>query len=465
MNVIVIVTDSLRADHTGYMNLGGKARTPNLDKFAAEATVFEHYYPEGLPTLPVRTAWWTGLWGYPIKGWQPFQLDDVLLAEVLWDKGYTSALVSDTYHLHKPVYGAGRGFDTVIWIRGQEYDPWIVDVEVDFDASPHHRLRGDDSDPNYRPLFEQYLRNATTFKREEDYYVARTVRAAIQWLETITQQQKDNLFLWVDCFDPHEAWDPPEPYWSMYKPRGYDGAELVDPVPGPVEGYMTPAEVERTRTLYAGEVTLVDKWVGKLLDRLRELGLYENTLIVHVSDHGEPFGEHGIIRKAEPWNFEELVRSPLAIRHPRGVGAGRRVNAFAQAVDLMPTILDFLGLPLTVEQQYRAPAKDLFPQDMIAARKTVQVEGESLLPLMSGSRRKIRDFAYMGFYGRSWTIRTAEWSFHLYLRTGDRRLFNLRQDPGEQRDVLADNPAVARDLELELRCHADQARRRRGQGP
>lgn len=465
MNVVVIVTDSLRADHTGYMNLGGKAQTPNLDGFAAEATVFEHYYPEGLPTLPVRTAWWTGLWTYPVKGWQPFQLDDVLLAEVLWDKGLTSALVADTYHLHKPVYGAGRGFDTAIWIRGQEYDPWITDVEVDFDASPHHRLRGDESDGRWRPLFEQYLRNATTLKREEDYYVARTIRAAIEWLEKITQQQKDNLFLWVDCFDPHEAWDPPEPYWSMYKPEGYNGAELVDPVPGPVEGYMTSEEVERTRTLYAGEVTFVDKWVGKLLDRMRELGLFENTLIVHVSDHGEPFGEHGVIRKAEPWNFEELVRSPLAIRHPQGLGRGKRVSAFAQAVDLMPTILDFLGLPMRLEQQYRAPAKALFPQDMVAASKTVKIEGESLLPLMSGERKKLRDFAYIGHYGRSWTIRANEWSFHLCLGTGERKLFNLREDPRERRNVLADNNSVARDLDLELRRHADEVLRRRRRMP
>lgn len=462
MNVVVVVTDSLRADHTGYMNLGGRAQTPNLDRFAAEATVFEHYYPEGLPTLPVRTAWWTGLWTFPIKGWQPFQLSDVLLAEVLWDKGFTSALVSDTYHLHKPIYGAGRGFDTVIWIRGQEYDPWIVDTQVNLDASPHHRLRGDDSDRHWRPLFEQYLRNATTFKREQDYYVARTVSAAIEWLERMTQRQKERLFLWVDCFDPHEAWDPPEPYWSMYKPSGYEGAEIVDPVPGPVAGYMTPQEVERTRTLYAGEVTFVDKWVGKLLDRMRELGLFENTLIIHVSDHGEPFGEHGIIRKALPWNYEELVRSPLAIRHPQGIGAGKRVSAFAQSVDIMPTILDFLGLPTVVEQHYRAPAKDLFPQDMIAASKTVALEGHSLLPLMSGEKEKIRDFACIGHYGRSWTIRTHEWSFHMFLGSAERHLFDLRQDPGEQHDVAHEHEHIAHDLELALRRHADEIIRRRG---
>ncbi len=121
----------------------------------------------------------------------------------------------------------------------------------------------------------------------------------------------------------------------------------------------------------------------------------------------------------------------------------------------MPTILDFLDLPTVVEQQYRAPGKDLFPQDVVAASKTVDIEGESLLPLMSGAKNVIREF-----YGRAWAIRTKEWSFHLNLSTGERALFDLREDPGERRNLVAENPAVARDLELELRRHADQVMRR-----
>ena len=99
------------------------------------------------PTLPCRTAWWTGRHLFTQRGWQPFAPSDYLLAEVLWDKGYTSALVTDVYHMHKPVYNCGRGFDTVRFIRGQEYDPWIVDEGIAVDLVPRHRLRGDESDP------------------------------------------------------------------------------------------------------------------------------------------------------------------------------------------------------------------------------------------------------------------------------------------------------------------------------
>ena len=141
MNVICIVNDSLRADHCGcYDGVGGiravqyhttegikKTATPNLDRLAAEGVLFSHCYAESLPTIPTRTTWWTGRVGFPFRPWQPFQTSDYLLAEVLWNHGYTSALVTDVYHGHKPVYNVGRGFDTTVFVRGQEYDPWIVD--------------------------------------------------------------------------------------------------------------------------------------------------------------------------------------------------------------------------------------------------------------------------------------------------------------------------------------------------
>jgi arylsulfatase A-like enzyme len=195
------------------------------------------------------------------------------------------------------------------------------------DVTTRHRLKhgeGNESDALWLPRFEQYLRNTAAQRGEEDSFVARVAREAVRWLEDQTQRQgrKDHLFLWVDCFDPHEPWDPPEPYRSMYDP-GYRGQELIDPVPGVVAGYMTPDELRHTRALYAGEVTLVDRWVGILLDRMRELGIYDNSLIMHVSDHGEPFGEHGIVRKARPWDYEELVHIPWIVKHPLGWGRAR----------------------------------------------------------------------------------------------------------------------------------------------
>ena len=457
MNVIVIVTDSLRADHVGCM--GGKARTPNIDAFAAEAMAFDQAYSENLPTMPCRTAWWTGRYLFTQRGWQHFEPWDYLLAEVLWDKGFTSALVTDVYHMHKPVYNCGRGFDTTAFIRGQEYDPWILDESIPVDITARHRLRGDDKDEMWRQRFAQHLRNVSGFKTEEDWFAARVVKEAIRWLDHVTQRQKDNLFLWVDSFSPHESWDPPEPYSTMYDPD-YTGQELIDPVPGPVEGYMTPAELRHTLALYAGLVTYVDKWVGVLLDRIRELGLWDNSLIMFTSDHGEPFGEHGIVRKARPWGYEELAHIPWLVRLPDGAGAGQRCSAFVQPPDLMPTVLDLLGIPTTLTLAYRAPVRHTFPQDVVTATKQVTLNGRSLVPLLRGEAESLRDFVVTAHHRGEWAIRTEDWTYLLPLR-GERvpELYNRRTDLAEQHDVVADHPEVADALELTLRRFADDVSR------
>ncbi|NPV54241.1 MAG: sulfatase [Firmicutes bacterium] len=458
MNVIVIVADSLRADHVGCY--GSRVKTPNIDRLARESALFEEAYSENLPTLPCRTSWWTGLYLFTLRGWQHFEPWDYTLAEVLWDQGMTSCLVSDTYHMHKPVYNCGRGFDTVVWVRGQEYDHWIMDDSIKVDIDTFHRLKGDSTDDMWRQRFVQYMRNRSWYKTEEDWCLPRVIKEAIRWLENVTKKQKDRIFLWVDSFDPHEPWDPPSPFREMYDPE-YKGQELIDPIPGPIEGYMTHRELEHTKALYAGEVSFVDKWVGILLDRIRELGIYDNSLIMFTSDHGEPFGEHGIIRKALPWNYEELAHIPWLIRHPEGWGAGKRFPAFVQPPDLMPTILDALRIDRHLELPFLAPVKLTFPQDIIVSKREIDLDGKSLLPIMRGEVESIRDFAVTAHHNAQWGIRTRDWT---YLHPVDPQwkpeFYNRRQDRGEQHNLISSETEVADALELKLRRFAEAVHRK-----
>ncbi len=465
MNIITIITDSLRVDHVGCY--GSHVKTPNIDRLASEGTKFLRAYSENLPTMPTRRGWWTGKYHFHEAGWQPFTEDDYLMAEILWDQGFTSAFITDVYHMHKPIYNCGRGFDTTVFVRGQEYDPWIVDpnIKVNADESPIHRLRGGDgrgSDKIWRKNIEQYLKNCTVRKTEEDYYVARVAKEAIRWLEHITVQQKDNLFLWVDMFDPHEPWDPPAPYNRMYTDPNYTGPDLVDPVPGDVEGYMTPAELQHTLNLYAGEVTFVDKWVGILLDRIRELGLYDNSLIIHSTDHGEPFGEHGYIRKVRPRNYEELIHIPWIIRHPDGIGAGKEIDAIVQTVDLLPTVLEAVGIrsdKLTLkftEPDQSGKSASIFPQNLVTRQQRQVLSGCNLMPLMEGKTDYVRDLAFGGHHNREWYARSKEWTYLLPI-DGSRppELYNRATDPGEQNNVIREYPDMALGLELELRRFVD----------
>ena len=452
LNVIVIIADSMRADHVGCY--GSKIKTPNLDRFGAESALFEEAYAENLPTMPSRTAMWTGRYLFWQRGWQPMAMNDYLMAEIFWDRGMTSAFITDVYHMHKPIYNCGRGFDTTVFIRGQEYDPWIIDPSVKVDVTKYHRLPGNDKDATWRSRYEQYLRNVSGFKTEEDYFAPRVVKEAIAWLEKATKKQKDNLFLWVDCFDPHEPWDPPPPYREMYDP-GYKGLEMIDPVPGPVEGYMSEAELKHTRALYAGEVTFVDKWIGILLDRIRELGLWENSLIVFTSDHGEPLGEHGYVRKAFPRNYEELAHTPLMVRHPKGVGAGKRFSAFVQPPDLLPTILELKGISKDLRLNYTAPVKLTFPQDVVVQSENVRLTGESFLPILEGRAEAIRDFAVTAHHNAQWSIRTKEWAYLYNLnKKQPNELYDRVKDRAETRNVLAEQKEIASALETKLKDFA-----------
>ena len=458
MNVVAVVTDSLRADCVGCY--GSHVQTPSLDALAADGAVFLNAYCENLPTLPTRRAWWTGKYHFHRDGWQPFAGSDYLLAEILWDRGWTTALIADVYHMHKPVYNCGRGFDTVHWVRGQEYDPWVVDEDlvVNVDTSPVHRLKhgeGRESDETWRLRFAQYLKNRTRVQCEEDTYCARTVQQAMAWLDGVTQHQRDHLFLWVDLFDPHEPWDPPPPYDHMYRPAGYSGPDIVDPVPGDVAGYMTPEEVANTKSLYCGEVTLVDKWVGILHEKLKALGIWDDTMVIHLSDHGEPFGEHGYIRKAFPRGYQELVRMPWIIRHPDGIGRGRRIDGLVQSVDLMPTLLDFMDidasdLELTyTEPQQSSTSRNIFPQDLPTHRRRVALTGHSLAPMMVGQADEVRDFICGGHHNREWFIKDHEWSLLLPI-DGSRppELYCLTTDPGEHDNVIHQHPDIAARMEV-----------------
>ena len=349
-------------------------------------------------------------------------------------------------------------------IRGQEYDPWMVD-DIPVDITRYHRLRRDSTDNLWKPRFEQYLRNVSWYKSEEDYCAAHVFKEAIRWLEYITKKQKDKLFLWIDAFDPHESWNPPEPYRSMHDPK-YSGQELIDPVPGIVEGYMTEEELNHTKALYYGEITFVDKWIGEFLKALKELDLYEDSLIIYTSDHGEPLGEHGIVRKARPWNYEELVRIPLIIKSP-DMDGGKILDSIVQTTDLMPTLLDFLRTDFeSLSLEFLAPlSTGTFPQDMKLRSKKVILEGKSMLPLIKGEIEKIRDYAYIGHYKQSWTIRDLNYSFHLFIdNSKPPELYNLISDPYERENIIEKEPELANNLEKILKSFVDEIVERRKLG-
>jgi arylsulfatase A-like enzyme len=362
-NVVFIVSDTFRRDHLGaYGN--AQIRTPYLDRLARQSVMFDHHVISSFPTMPARADFLTGQFSYTFMGWEPLPGHLDTLPGLLSHAGYLTMGIVDTPFYIRDGYGYDRGFDDFIWVRGQ----------------------GDDTRPAER------LDARSTWVAEADRLVARTMSAAEHWLE---RHYKEPFFLYVDTWDPHEPWDAPVYYTTLYKPD-YDGRTLYPAYGKWADAGLSEEDVRLAHSTYCGEVTMVDRWVGHLLDKLDVLGIAENTIVVFVSDHGFYFGEHGYFGKAEwihdpdavlsadsdapawfskswlltvGWSplYQELTHVPLLVRVP-GLAPGRR-DALTTAPDLAPTILDLLGLD-----------------------KPATMSGESFRPVLTGEKPEHRPF-------------------------------------------------------------------------
>jgi arylsulfatase A-like enzyme len=423
MNVVLIIIDSLRKDHVGaYGN--SWIKTPSLDAFARESLRFTRAYPESLPTICARRAIHTGFRTFPYKdrpseqrhapayGWLPIPREQATLAETLEARGYQTMLVTDTYHQFRPPMDFNRGFDTCYWIRGQEKDHYRPILPAsDEEIRERYLLHGE------ALKARQYLANTRGRETEEDWFAPRVFLRATEFLEAASKREP--FFLVVDNYDPHEPWDPPEKYTSLYYPDGYDGPEPFTSIYGR-DDYLTERQLRRMRALYAGEVTMVDHWLGRFLDRMDELDLFENTLLILLSDHGHALGEHGYTGKPHYALWPELTDIVFMIRHPEGKGAGETSDYYASTHDVAPTILGFLGVE---------PVQPM--------------EGQDLSVLLEGRRPEQRPHFTLGYSEFVWA---RDEGFAMFGRNDgeEAKLYDLLADPKMDSDVAAKRPDVVR---------------------
>ncbi len=287
MNFIIIISDTLRRDHLGcYGNEW--ISTPNIDRFAAASLLFENAYSASFPTVPHRRDVLTGRFTASYTPWAPLSHDEVVLPEVLRQKDYLSMMICDCPHILENGYHYDRGFDGFEWIRGQESDRWKTWPDAPQEQCDPAKIR------NAEGMRRRHRRNVAWWRHESDTFVARTMAETCRWLED--NYRRENFFLYVDTFDPHEPWDAPQWYVEMYD-AGYDG-EVVDYPLYARTDFLTKRELRHARALYAAEVTLVDRWVGRALEKIADLGLFRNTMVMVTTDHGFLHGEHGIMGKS-----------------------------------------------------------------------------------------------------------------------------------------------------------------------
>jgi len=439
LNVVVIVVDTLRADHV----YGDRARTPNMDALARDGLRFTRMFPEAMPTVPARNSILLGRRIFPFRGWRGHRgmakepgwspLGDAgdTFTSVLRRNGYWTSYVTDNPFLgYAPGYARlRRSFDRFDRTAGQAGGEGrgVSDREL------RHWLHPAIEDGESRERLRKFLGNADRYHHDERRsFAARVFRDATALLDVA--RRKRPFAMVVDTFEPHEPWTPPRKYIDLYGDPDYRGREPSKPYYAPVSRYLSDGQrgplLRRMRALYAAEVTMTDRWLGVFLDRLHQLRLDRDTIIVLTADHGFLLGDYGWTGKSPTQLHPALTRVPLTIVRPDAKRQGGTTRFFAQTHDIAPTILSMVGV--------RAPR---------------QMNGTDLSPLFRGRRPSGRSYAYGG-YTNSFYIRTDRWSVFGDNRGRELRLYDLRQDRRERRNMASTDPAKARQLYRVVRRRA-----------
>lgn len=427
MNVILIVSDTFRYDHLGYSG-NNQIRTPYLDRFAEKCVVFDRYYANSFPTVPARADLVTGKYTFTFMGWRPLPSNETTLAQLLTGQGYLTMAVVDTPFITKEGYNYDRGFQDFIYVRGQSV----------------HTAEGRDVRP-YRFL-------------ETDYAAPATMLTAERWLQ---RHYKENFFFYVDTWDPHEPWDAPSWYTELYYP-GYDG-RIVQPCYGKYkERGVSEDDLRIAHACYCGEVTMVDRWVGRLLGTVEALNLMDKTAIIFTSDHGFYFGEHGYFGKTV-FNYdfitgqskgakkqlyiyrsplyEEVAHIPLLVYVPGY--KPRRADAIVSLADIVPTILDLAQVEIPGHVQAKPMTSILEGEDNIG--KEFAVTSHALYN--PGEVTRAVDTLEKGVLEPlPATITTKSWSLIYSSQGQPSELYHLPSDPRQEKNVFQDNLEIAKEI-------------------
>ena len=438
LNIILIITDTFRYDNLGQRNDEMPVRTPQLDRFAAEcATEVHGFYTGSFPTIPHRTDIATGRFGWPHYGWQPIDRSGQNHAgRILGQHGYATQLICDCPHLFPSRFN--QGFDAAYQLRGQEGDRPLLHLNDPIvETTPLSKTR---TRPTFRGQSLADLHRWTNRypRYETEVFPSRTAETAARWLEE--NYEAGPFFLWVDFFDPHEPWDPPEYLVRRYDPD-YAGTPMLHPNYGP-SGAYTKDELRNLRAHYAAEAELVDRGVGRVLQKMDDLGLWQSSVVVVTSDHGMSIGEHTRTGKSNIHDgdgrfwplYPELGHVPFLIAAP-GLRPGAGIQAFAQPADFLPTVCELAGVEAAPPEPF---------------------DGRSFASVLRAGSGKHREFAVSGCWvGGSAAVPakastpfvvTERWGYAPVGAHGAPELYDLTVDPLAAHDVAEAHTAVVREM-------------------
>ncbi|NIM06164.1 MAG: sulfatase-like hydrolase/transferase [Armatimonadetes bacterium] len=377
-NILVILVDALRRDHLGAYGYDLPI-SPNLDELAEDSIVFENAFAQSHSTFLSVPSLFTSL--FPLEaakktlGFFSLREEVVTLAERLSRAGYLNAAFSVNAFVH-PDYGFSQGFNT--------------------------------------------------FFQKNDIVAEELTDEMLSWLE---KHPRRPFFIYMHYMDPHSPYTPPEEFRAKFVPQDYrpprkiiSRARCRDLKRLMRVGFEFREEDQAfIKALYDAEIASADRHIGRMLERLRQMDLYDDTVILLLADHGEEFWDHGDLEHGRTL-YDEIIRVPLLLKLPASAGRkGERVSDIVELLDVHPTLMELTGLP-----------------------PTPGIRGKSLLEVDSSEHR----WGYAEALGIR-TLREDGWKLIDKPDPDQDELYNLKEDPAETRNLIAKHPKIA----IKLRSH------------
>lgn len=461
-NVLMIVVDDLKPEFGTYG--AGYVVSPNLDKLAGRGMRFDRAYCNQAVCAPSRNnlmaglrSTTTGLYGLG-QGFRTVMPDAVTLSQYFMEHGYTAEGVGKIFHI-----GHGNHGDAASWSK-----PFHEDKVIDYalEESTGGRLTREEAFFENKQLgnIRKLPRGAAWEKAEVEDDAYADGRIAMEGIKRLRRYRHSGepFFLALGFTKPHLPFNAPAKYWDLYDPSVFklterdtppEGApsyagkspkvEIANYKPVPESGVGKDEKLARTLIhAYFASLSYMDAQLGKVIDEIDALGMAEDTVIMLWGDHGWHFGDHGTWTKHT--NYEQDNRIPLIFVAPGVAEPGSKTDAFAETVDVYPTLAELAGLP--------APQ---VPQGL---------DGMSLVPVLKNPNQSVRNHAYHAFnrgkrIGRA--IRTERYRMVQWKPAGapedkaEYELYDYRFDGLEKKNIAKLNPEVLSRMKAVLATHPE----------
>jgi len=422
-NILVFLMDTQPVRNIGCYGYS-KNTTPNIDKIAEEGAVYENHFGTGSWTVPSHASLFTGEYqsGHGVGVQFEFMPDDYpTMPEILERAGYQTVAFSNNSWVNQDETNIARGWRDFTLVKRPKRQNVQVGPEDDF-----------------------------ILDTNEDSGSLSTVKLVEEWLEKKWDRDKP-FAMFINCIEPHLRVWAPQPFRDQFLTDGVTDekarevnqdvfAERMGFVNRP-GGHMTPEDWEILKMLYDGETACLDNRIGLLYNYLKQNGILDKTFLIITSDHGDLLDRVGMMGHHLSL-FDDLIHIPLIMRYPSVVPKNKCIKHLVQNCDLLPTLIDFLGIDDDIAKEEIQGVSLVPTWDDHPVREFIIAEYMKPLQTIERALRRNVNFDYRPWLRRIKVLRTLDYKYHWY-SDGQDMLFDINKEPGERNNIIDKNPEQA----------------------